>query len=360
MIKKSVLFFLCFTLFLSIPGCKKKLPTQPDIPTKVLPTIEYFIATPEAISPGESSILSWSTKNATNVKINRGVGTVSATGTKEVSPEETTTYTLTAINSDGQKTASCKVEVTEVVHNPPTIEYFTAVPDSIYLGEYSTLSWSVINATTLMMENSFEPGIPVPLVGTQSVSPIETTTYTLTATNDDGETTAFCTVEVYEPSDYEGTWSGSYVVTACSATYDFGSVGWCDAMGPGTELPIALILTQNVDQVIGLLYLGLIEGNVDGTIAIDGQLLLTGFSQVEVEGVWFTIDSTLQLQSTVPGQITGTLVWTFAAEGFLLGSVQVSGDIVTLSRTSTMTTGLTSSAPRLQTLEDLIRALIRR
>ena len=32
MIKKSVLFFLCFILFLSIPGCKKKLPTQPDIP----------------------------------------------------------------------------------------------------------------------------------------------------------------------------------------------------------------------------------------------------------------------------------------------------------------------------------------
>jgi len=32
MIKKTALFFLCIFLFLSIPGCKKKLPTSPDIP----------------------------------------------------------------------------------------------------------------------------------------------------------------------------------------------------------------------------------------------------------------------------------------------------------------------------------------
>jgi len=32
MIKKMLLVFLCLSLFLSIPGCKKKLPTSPDIP----------------------------------------------------------------------------------------------------------------------------------------------------------------------------------------------------------------------------------------------------------------------------------------------------------------------------------------
>jgi len=114
MFKKMLLVFLCFMLFLSIPACKKKLPTQPDIPTKILPTIEYFTATPESIEFGSEDVvtLSWSVTNATNVTIDQGVGTVSAKATTEVSPEETITYTLTATNSDGQKSKSCMVEVT--------------------------------------------------------------------------------------------------------------------------------------------------------------------------------------------------------------------------------------------------------
>ena len=110
MISKLLLFFLCLSLFLSISGCKKT-PTTPDIPVKILPTIAYFNANPTSIMLGSSSTLSWSTTNATNITIDHGVGTVSATGTKEVSPSETTTYTLTATNSDGDKSLSCTVEI---------------------------------------------------------------------------------------------------------------------------------------------------------------------------------------------------------------------------------------------------------
>jgi len=111
MIKKMLLVFLCLSLFLSIPCCKKKLPTQPDIPVKIYPTIEHFTANPTSIKLDGSSTLSWSTKNATNITIDQGIGTVSAEATVDVSPEETTIYTLTATNSDGQKTASCTVEI---------------------------------------------------------------------------------------------------------------------------------------------------------------------------------------------------------------------------------------------------------
>jgi len=110
MFKKMFLFFLCLSLFLSIPGCKKT-PTTPDIPALFLPTIEYFIAIPEIIMLGGSSIITWSTTNATTVTIDQGIGTVSATGTVEVSPVSTITYTLTAKNSDGQKTSFCMVGV---------------------------------------------------------------------------------------------------------------------------------------------------------------------------------------------------------------------------------------------------------
>lgn len=126
MFKKMLLVVLCFTLFLPISGCKKKLPTQPDIPELILPTIVYFTANPESIEFESDSpvTLSWNTTNATNVTINHGVGTVSDTGTTVVNPEETTTYTLTAINSDGQRTASCTVQVTARAIFEPTVDAY--------------------------------------------------------------------------------------------------------------------------------------------------------------------------------------------------------------------------------------------
>jgi len=110
LIKKMLLVFLCLSLFLSIPGCKKELPTQPDLqPILVLPTIAYFTATPGAIMLGESSTLSWSVTNATRIWIDRGVGDVAATGTVEVSPTSTIVYTLSATTSDGSQTRTAQV-----------------------------------------------------------------------------------------------------------------------------------------------------------------------------------------------------------------------------------------------------------
>jgi len=205
--KVCMILVLCLVV---LPCCKKKLPTQADIPTKVLPTIEYFHATPTSITIDGVSILSWSAKNATNITINQGVGTVSAKGTVEVSPEETTTYTLTATNSDGQKTQSCKIEVT--VLNLPIIDYFTATPPSIMAGEYSTLSWSV-QSEGLTEALRIEPlgNLTIPWTGVHPVSPSETTTYTLIATNSDGETTASCEVEILPRAVIELYFAGGIV-----------------------------------------------------------------------------------------------------------------------------------------------------
>ncbi|MBA7628732.1 hypothetical protein ES703_36227 [subsurface metagenome] len=109
MTKKMLLVFLCLSLFLSIPGCKKKLPTQPDY--TIIPTIEYFTATPSSIKVGDFSTLSWSVKNATTITITQIIGTICPISTIEVHPEETTTYTLTATNSDGSVNQSCTIEI---------------------------------------------------------------------------------------------------------------------------------------------------------------------------------------------------------------------------------------------------------
>ena len=75
----------------------------------------------------------------------------------------------------------------------PIINSFLASPSIITVGESSTLSWNVTDATTVTIDHGV--GI-VALSGTTTVSPITTTTYTLTATNTAGSVTATTTVTV--------------------------------------------------------------------------------------------------------------------------------------------------------------------
>ena len=53
-------------------------------------------ASPTNILLGESSTLTWSTSNAHTVTIDQGIGNVDLNGSIDVSPTETTTYTVTA------------------------------------------------------------------------------------------------------------------------------------------------------------------------------------------------------------------------------------------------------------------------
>jgi len=127
MFKKSVLFFLCFML-LAMPGCKKKLPTQPDIPEVLKPLINYFLVLDFSIKLGDSTTLSWDTYGATTINISPGIGNVSAKGEMQISPEETTTYTLTATNSAGSATRTCTVEIL----NWAVLEYSTIPANPIF------------------------------------------------------------------------------------------------------------------------------------------------------------------------------------------------------------------------------------
>ena len=54
-----------------------------------------FAANPPSILLGKSSTLSWTTTHAESVTIDQGIGGVELNGSVAVSPQETTTYTLT-------------------------------------------------------------------------------------------------------------------------------------------------------------------------------------------------------------------------------------------------------------------------
>lgn len=73
----------------------------------------------------------------------------------------------------------------------PTIASFSALPGSIIAGNSATLSWSVTNATSVSID-----GIGTVSGSNRTVSPSQTTTYTLRAANTAGTTTRATTVTV--------------------------------------------------------------------------------------------------------------------------------------------------------------------
>ena len=103
------LLFLSLIIFLVFFQQCKKTPTTPEIST--LPTINSFTASSSAITCGELSTLSWNVSDATSVDIDQGIGSVPSSGSRDVSPTQYTSYTLTARNDDGQSTKNCTVTV---------------------------------------------------------------------------------------------------------------------------------------------------------------------------------------------------------------------------------------------------------
>lgn len=73
--------------------------------TDPLATIVSFTATPASFTDGETVTLAWEVTDADSVSIDQGINTVAATGTLELTPSATTTWTLTATRGSTQVTA---------------------------------------------------------------------------------------------------------------------------------------------------------------------------------------------------------------------------------------------------------------
>jgi len=153
------------------------------------PAIASFSASPTSINSGGSSVLSWSVTGATSVSIDQQIGVVTASGQRTVRPTATSTYTLTATNAKGTRTAQQTITVTAL----PVVSAFSATPTSINSGGNSVLSWNVTGATSVSIDQEIGT---VTTSGQQTVSPTATITYTLTAANAAGTRNASATVTV--------------------------------------------------------------------------------------------------------------------------------------------------------------------
>jgi len=182
-----------YTLTASGPGgtITATVTVQVGTPPPGNPQIIRFEANPVSIAPGQSSTLSWTTSGATTVTISPNVGSVALNGSVQVTPAQTTTYTLTATNGTS---VSAPVTVIVAPANIPQILTFVANPQTIDAGQSSQLCWQVSGATNIQID----PGVGTNLNANDcaTVKPSVTTTYTLTATNATGTIKANVTVNV--------------------------------------------------------------------------------------------------------------------------------------------------------------------
>jgi peptidoglycan-associated lipoprotein len=110
---KTLALFATFASVLSLAGCAKKAakvtPPLPPVPAPAAPTAT-LAANPSVIQQGQGTVLAWQTNNASEITI-AGLGTVSSSGSRSITPTESTTYTLVARGPGGTKDVSARVTV---------------------------------------------------------------------------------------------------------------------------------------------------------------------------------------------------------------------------------------------------------
>jgi len=151
-----------------------------------------FSATPETILSGSSSTLFWTTTHADSCRIEPDIGSVAPAGSVTISPDTTTTYTLTADGPGGSRSATAVV----TVNRPAPTVNLAVQPAEIISGESAVLQWSSTDADSCRID----PDVgTVELQGELAVSPSETTTYTITATGSGGSASSSATATVHLP-----------------------------------------------------------------------------------------------------------------------------------------------------------------
>jgi len=120
-----------------VAGCKHTPPAAPPTPPPPAPAPNRptvsLQANPTSINKGDSTTLTWTSTDATQLTIAPDVGAVTAQGSTKASPSDSTTYTITASGPGGSADSSARVTVSTPPPPPqqqPAIDY-----DAIFLRE---------------------------------------------------------------------------------------------------------------------------------------------------------------------------------------------------------------------------------
>lgn len=157
------------------------------------PTLD-LTANPTTINEGSSSLLSWSTTNASSCEKSGGwSGATTTSGTLSVSPTATTTYSMECVGAGGTTTDSVTVNVILAPDEPdaPTVN-LVASPETVIENSAgsatTTLTWTTTDATSCMASGGTFTGSKN-VNDSEVVTPTATTTYSLECIGAGGTTT---------------------------------------------------------------------------------------------------------------------------------------------------------------------------
>ena len=158
-----------------------------------------FSASPAAVTLGDETQLKWTSTNANNAFIDRGVGDVETAGALKVRPKETTTYTITFFGAGGaQTTKNASVTVRPAAPKPAAQVW--AEPSKIKAGGATKLHWKAEGAASVTIEPDVQGAKTLP-EGALDVSPAQTTTYRLIFVSANGKQDAQETIVEVAPPD---------------------------------------------------------------------------------------------------------------------------------------------------------------
>jgi peptidoglycan-associated lipoprotein len=136
--KKFVIYVVSILLLALATGCKKKVsvaapapPAPPETPVAEAPkpappTIAEFAVEPGLIERGQTAELRWQVKDAIQIEIDQEIGSIPLSGHRQIVPNDSTTYTLTAHGPGGD--ASAKATLNVMLPPPPPAPPVAAKP----------------------------------------------------------------------------------------------------------------------------------------------------------------------------------------------------------------------------------------
>jgi hypothetical protein len=268
----GVPFGVRFDVVINVPGAPTPIPPTPVPPTPVppppagcsgTPIFSSFIASPQTISPGQVSTLTWGpVSNASVVYLTMPSGTqgVGTPGSIQVQPSQTTTYTLTAYCNN----VPAQIQVTVVVQGGggacsgfPVFNGFYANPQNINAGEQTTLTWGLVQNASAVYLQLPNQTVGVGSPGTRTVKPSTTTTYTLVAYCGNNQASISTTVTVQGACSGKPNFNGftanpSTIQKGQSSTLSWGLVTNATAVvlqtpngSSGVPTPGQLVVTPN-------------------------------------------------------------------------------------------------------------------
>jgi hypothetical protein len=217
-------------------------------PQAAPPSISSFAAAVSSINAGQSTTLAWAVTGAANVSIDNGVGSQAnvAAGSVTVSPQVTTTYTLTASNGGGTVTSLATVVVNNPVTYATNVVITSPAANAVISGNMN-LAASVSNLPGVAGVEYFFDNRPLPNLATSNPVGLLSSPYAYTwNSNNEWDGYGYLTAEALDSSGNVLSTSAPVSIQIANGSYTLqqtaplagqavsGIINWTMASGSNT------------------------------------------------------------------------------------------------------------------------------